>query len=421
MARKRKRKINIKKSLGRILLLAIVIIGGGYLIINLFSGKKVKSINNDAKKYKNKTCTVFYPNNNELKRYAKEICDNSIGEEVYDYALIPYGDYSLVTYSNGTKFLIDKENKPLVIDSLSNECKEVISDYLRYDMQKEELDEAYTVDFYEKTYYKNLDISNAEVSLDGTNILVYLPEFDRTVSFPIFNVQDYLGIDLGPSLYKYVKPHYVSPNRKTAVFTFNDGPSIENSTRLIDTLYKYGANATFFILGNRVNQEAVDMMKDSIEKGNEYGSHTENCIVLTGLSDEEIYYEIMSPADVLAVGYKDDTYDIKGINYNMKYYRAPLDIRDERVNRISPLMSIRWDIDSFDWLYRDGDYLYNYIMQLDANNMLDRQIIIIHDCYPESVDATNKAIVELVDKGYQFVNITEFLNLINFDFSRGSY
>ena len=414
------RRLNVKKMVFRILLIALILGAIIFVVIKLLS-KSSQSINEGARRYTSKTCTVFYPDNKKFEKYAKDICEKNIDETVYDYALIPYGDYYLVTYSNGTKFFMDKESNPLIIDKLTNECREVVSDYLRYDMQKEENDEAYTLDFYEKTYYKNLDISNAELSLNGTDLSVYLKDFDRTITFPIFYIQDYLGLNLGSSGGTYVRPHYVSPNRKICLFTFNDGPSIQNSSRLIDTLYEYGANATFFILGSVVNQESVDMIKDSITRGNEYGSHTENGKILTDLSDEEMYYEIMSPADVLSVGYKDDTYDIKGINYNMKYYRATYDMRDERVDRISPLISIRWDIDSYDWLYRDGDFLYEYLMELESYDALDRQIVIMHDSYPETVDAANKAIKELAGKGYQFLNISEYLNLINFDFNKEAY
>ena len=414
------RKLNVKKMIFRIGLIVLIIAAIVFAVIS-FIPKSSQSINEGARKYKSGTCTVFYPDNRELEKYAKSICEKNIDETEYDYALIPYGDYYLVTYSDGTKYFMDKENNPLVIDKLTNECKAVVSDYLRYDMQKEELDEYYTLDFYDKTYYKNLDISEAEVSLNGTDVSVYLKEFDRTITFPVFYIQEYLGLNLGSNNTTYVKPHYISKDRKTCIFTFNDGPSIQNSSRLIDTLYEYGANATFFIQGNKVNQESVDMMKDSIMKGNEYGSHTENGKILTELSDEEVYYEIMAPADVLAVGYKDDQYDIKGINYNMKYYRATYDIRDERIDRISPLISIRWDIDSYDWLYRDGDHLYNYLMELESYDALDRQIVIMHDYYPETVDAVNEVIKELAGKGYQFVNISEYLDLVGFDFNKEAF
>ena len=105
----------------------------------------------------------------------------------------------------------------------------------------------------------------------------------------------------------------------------------------------------------------------------------------------------------------------------MKYYRAPLDRRDSRIDSISPLISIRWDIDSYDWSNRDEEKLYELLMDLDAKDALDTQIVIMHDCYPETVDAVNRVIKELAGKGYQFLNMTEYLELIGFDFNKKAY
>ncbi len=85
-----------------------------------------QSINEGARKYRAKTCTVFYPNNSSFEKYAKSICEKNVEETLYDYASIPYGDYYLVSYSDGTKFFMDKDNNPLVIEKLPNECKEIV-------------------------------------------------------------------------------------------------------------------------------------------------------------------------------------------------------------------------------------------------------------------------------------------------------
>lgn len=392
------------------------------LIVNLPKKNKQGSINKDSLKYKKGTCTVYYPNNREFKRYAEDICSKTVDEQVYEYALVPYGDYYLVSYSDGTKFFMDKDNKELVIDSLSNECREVVSDYLRYQAQSEESDEAYSIDFLEKSYYKNLDLHGKSVSLNGTDVSIYLDEFDRTISFPIFAIEKYLNINLGSSDYHYVRPHYVSSTRKNCILTFDDGPSMKNSSAIIDELYHYGGSATFFILGNRVNQEAVDMIADSISKGNIYGSHTENNKNLTNIEDDdEIYYEIMSPAEVLATGYEDENMKIKGINYNMQFYRPPFGFRDSRVDKISPLIAVKWDIDLEDWKYRDADHLYDRLMELDANDEINNNLLTIHDSYDDSAEGIVRAIKVLAEKGYQYITVSEYFDLIDFDYNREYY
>lgn len=417
-----KRKINYKKMFLRLGVIALIVLLFIIFVSSLFKKEKSGSINENAYKYKNGTCVVYYPHNKEFKRYAEDICSRSLGNQTYDYAPVPYGDFYLISYSDDTKFFMDKNNNPLVIEHLSNECRTVVSDYLRYQAQSEESDEAYSIDFLEKSYYKNLNIVDKEVSIDGTNVSIYLDEFDRTVTFPIFAVEKYININLGSNDYHYVRPHYVSKTRKNCILTFDGGPSIKNSSKIIDELYHYGGSATFFIIGNRINQEAVDMISDSISKGNVYGSHTENNVNLTSLeSDEEILYEIMAPAEVLASGYKDDEYDIKGINYNMQFYRPPFGFRDNRVDSISPLIAVKWDIDSEDWKYRDSECLYNKLMELDANDEINNNLITIQDSFADSAEGTVKAIKELVKKGYQFITVSEYFDLIDFDYNRKYY
>ena len=75
-----KRKIDIKKSLIRICILAFILGGLIYLILNFFSHNISRSINSNARTYKSKSCTVFYPNNKEFKKYAKDICSKSTGK-----------------------------------------------------------------------------------------------------------------------------------------------------------------------------------------------------------------------------------------------------------------------------------------------------------------------------------------------------
>lgn len=417
-----KRRINYKKMFLRLGIIVGTILLMVLIISILGKDEKKGSINEDALKYKKGTCTVYYPHNKEFKRYAEDICSRSIGEQVYDYAPVPYGDYYLISYSDDTKFFVDKNNNPLVIDSLSNECRMVVSDYLRYDVQSEEDDLGYSIDFLEDSYYKNLNITDKKISISGTDVSIYLDEFDRTVTFPIFAIEKYLNINLGNKDYRYVRPHYVSKTRKNCILTFSGGPSIKNSSKIIDELYHYGGSATFFILGNRINQEAVDMISDSISKGNVYGSFTENRVNLTTLdSDEEILYEIMSPAEVLSVGVKDDNFDIKGINYNMQFYRPPFGFRDSRVDSISPLIAVKWDIDSEDWKYRDSEHLYNKLMELDQEDLINNNLISIQDSFDDSAEGTVKAIKELANKGYQFITVSEYFDLIDFDYNRKYY
>ena len=55
---------------------------------------------------------------------------------------------------------------------------------------------------------------------------------------------------------------------KYVALTFDDGPS-SFTEEIIDLLQKYDYNATFFVLGNKLNLNYKDILKKSIKRGRE--------------------------------------------------------------------------------------------------------------------------------------------------------
>ena len=130
-----KKKRRLRKGLLPVLLILLLLIGGAgtYFFLNFnihFIG--VKSIHENAEKFNNKNCLVFYPaGNSYAEDVAKTICMNNTQDNaIYDYVLKPYGDYYMVDYGLGEKYFLDKDNKLLSIDStdINDNVKKMISD-----------------------------------------------------------------------------------------------------------------------------------------------------------------------------------------------------------------------------------------------------------------------------------------------------
>lgn len=62
-------------------------------------------------------------------------------------------------------------------------------------------------------------------------------------------------------------------NKKVAYLTFDDGPS-EVTKEILKVLKEKKVNATFFLIGNQINDETVPILKQSIKDGNCIGIHT---------------------------------------------------------------------------------------------------------------------------------------------------
>ena len=407
---KRKLKKNVLLGLiftGIVLLIALIV----FLSNFNFKFYKAKSIHEDALKYQTKACLAFYPNSENGKKVAEEVCSRAAEDSILDYALVPYGDYYLVQYNDGTAYYVDRNYKELKINSISDEGKVIISDYLRYAMKKDELDVAYTYDFLVETYYQNIDLSTCKYSVEGKNLLVYFEKYDYTLEIPLKYMQEPAGINLGYENELYIKPRYVSNNRKMICFTFDDGPdlSLATSGQIVNKLYEFDSAGTFFILGNRLGQKQINYCRESIEKGMEYGSHTQSHPNLTSLSSDAIYNEIMIPYHDLC----DNEY---GFGYMMKLFRPPYGSHNSTVDNATYLTAILWNVDSLDWKYRtmyDHDECVDVICDKVIKEADENDIVLFHDIYQTSADAACRLIEYYIKEGYQIVSASELMEALN--------
>src|SRR5262245_25932271 len=76
-------------------------------------------------------------------------------------------------------------------------------------------------------------------------------------------------------------PRYLSGStaRRMLHFTFDDGPTAENTPRLLDALDRAGMKATFFFSTSRFasrerrNARALDLAREVARRGHEVGAH----------------------------------------------------------------------------------------------------------------------------------------------------
>ena len=57
-----------------------------------------------------------------------------------------------------------------------------------------------------------------------------------------------------------VKLKEPSEYAKVIALTFDDGPSVFTTSQVLDTLEKYGVKASFFLVGNNINDGTADIV-----------------------------------------------------------------------------------------------------------------------------------------------------------------
>ena len=194
---------------------------------------------------------------------------------------------------------------------------------------------------------------------------------------------------------KITMPDDIDKSKKMIALTFDDGPGYNNaSDKILDVLEKYGARATFFMVGKNAKDHPKNI-KRKVKLGCELANHTWN---------HEHYGKKVTPDDIKKASQA--IYDICG-QYPTAF-RSPggnttSTIREECKAENMPLYY--WSLDTQDWKYRDADKVYNAVMK----HVEDGDIILMHEIYDSTASAVAKMVPALIKEGYQLVTCEELI------------
>ena len=172
-------------------------------------------------------------------------------------------------------------------------------------------------------------------------------------------------------------PDGIDPTKPVIAFTFDDGPNGSTTKRIVDALKEYGARATFFIVGDRLNSEVqIDAMKYVLEADCEIANHTWSHANLTKLDSEGIISEIEKVNDALE----------EELGIRTSLLRPPGGSTNDQTLKSIKYPVIKWDVDTCDWESRDADAV---VEQIKAN-VRDGSIVLMHDLYKSTAEAVEK-------------------------------
>ncbi|WP_342510800.1 polysaccharide deacetylase family protein [Sporosarcina sp. FSL K6-1522] len=181
-------------------------------------------------------------------------------------------------------------------------------------------------------------------------------------------------------------------NEKQVALTFDDGPDPIITTQILETLNKYNAKATFFMLGNMAekNPDTAKAVKDA---GHELGNHSWSHPILTKLGPEAIRNEVNNTTATIenATGGK------------VTVFRPPYGAVNASVREQIGLPVIMWDVDTLDWKHRNANQLLTYV----KNQTKAGSIVLMHDIHQSTADGLDAVMAYLQSEGYTFVTISE--------------
>lgn len=211
-----------------------------------------------------------------------------------------------------------------------------------------------------------------------------------------------------PDIPVITPPVDTTPKKRVAL-TFDDGPQhyAERTKAIVDEMDKYGFHCTFFVLGNRVR--GGDALAYAVAHGNDIGIHSFDHPNFNQIDDAAYQNQLSNTVDRIHEKVPDD--------YEVKLLRPPYgNISDERL-AACPYAVINWSVDSLDWenTYYSGisdeeaDRRVNTIVENVMSQVGDGDIILMHDIYESTYDATVLLLQRLHEEGYEVVSVTELL------------
>ena len=185
---------------------------------------------------------------------------------------------------------------------------------------------------------------------------------------------------------------------KYVALTFDDGPSPRCTPQLLDGLRDLGAKATFFVVGCQAVKDP-DIVRRIADEGHQVGNHSYDHAALDQLT----------PTQALADLEKNDALLRELLGDGDYWVRPPYGLLtdDEAARLTVPL--VNWSVDNEDWRTKNCDKILDVIYRCTG----DGDIVLLHDRYLNTVEATLKAIAHLQQQGYVFVTVSELLSLKN--------
>lgn len=196
------------------------------------------------------------------------------------------------------------------------------------------------------------------------------------------------------------------PKKEKAVaLTYDDGPS-KYTNRILDCLDRYGAKATFFVVGNSVLAYPDALMR-AHNLGMEIGNHTMTHPRLTSISSSQVSTQLNKNATVVE--------NVTGKRPTL--VRPPYGSYNQNVINTAGMPFILWSIDTLDWKTRNAQKTVDAVL----SSVADGDIILMHDLYLPTAEATELIVPRLIDMGFDLVTVSELAERKGVTLSLKSY
>ena len=193
---------------------------------------------------------------------------------------------------------------------------------------------------------------------------------------------------------------------KKLALTFDDGPNPAATPQLLEILARHNVRATFFLIGKFVQAEPA-LAREIVAAGHEIANHTHDHPFLILASEAEVKRQVSACESAL---------DAAGAPNTSRLFRPPYGARRPltlKAVRELGLMPVSWTITCYDWKPTSAEKVEFHAMR----QIVGGDVILLHDGghlelnadRMHTVNAVASMLPKLIDEGYEFVTIGDWL------------
>lgn len=182
------------------------------------------------------------------------------------------------------------------------------------------------------------------------------------------------------------------PRSKAVALTFDDGPSTENTPKVLELLKQYNAHATFFVVGTRV-ATGTEVLKQEVAQGCEIANHSWNHADMSKLSMKKVNWQYDKTAQLVK----------KLVGYDITLLRPPYGAISQKMRDKLKHPMILWNVDTLDWKSKNPKSILKEVKK----NVKDGDIILMHDIHPTTAEALKTVLPWLVKNDYDILTVSE--------------
>ena len=182
---------------------------------------------------------------------------------------------------------------------------------------------------------------------------------------------------------------------KYLALAFDDGPNLTTESEMLDILAKHKVPATFFVIGNNINEQTAQNMKRAVKQGCEIGNHSLTQSMMSLMDEKQVKDEVEATSALIE----------QIVGERPKFFRPPyINVKPEMYDWID--LTFICGKGCQDWEAEVGKEAR---LEGILANAEPGAIYLLHDFEGNkaTVEALDEAIPLLKKQGYTFVTVGE--------------